>query len=263
MNSATYILAYRDGAERRANLDTLLAWLAPQTRIELIVVEQDATPTLPNELPHPRCRVVFAHNPGPFNKGWGFNIGLRLAHTAWIGFGDADLIPGEPLWNAFMQLRDADAVKPYRRLIDLDAEETRDLRSGNFDAIPQRDPGAAPNREGIGEHIVFAGGSFAIRRDAFAALGSWDERFRGWGGEDDAMTLRLRRSGLKCIELDAAPALHLWHPRPRENTFDQPHYADNLRLLDDYENYADAQLQRLAEVQRQLIGRVDKYRNVA
>ncbi len=54
--------------------------------------------------------------------------------------------------------------------------------------------------------------------------------------------------------------MHLWHPRPREATFDQPHYAANRRLLDDYTRYADAQLDRLAEVQMQVIGRREKYR---
>ncbi len=80
------------------------------------------------------------------------------------------------------------AVKPYRRLIDLSAEETQPILAGGFDRIPPRNETDSPNREGIGERIVFAGGSFVIRREAFVALGGWDERFRGWGGEDDALS---------------------------------------------------------------------------
>lgn len=99
-----------------------------------------------------------------------------------------------------------------------------------------------------------------MRRDAFAALGGWDERFRGWGGEDDALTHRIERSRLACTELDTAAALHLWHPRPNETTFGQPHYADNHRLVEEYPRYSDAQLQRMAEVQMQIIGQREKYR---
>ncbi len=263
MTVATYILTYRDGGvpQRRANLDAVLAWLARFTQVSVIVVEQDVAPTLPTPLPYPRCHGVFAYNPGPFNKSWGYNVGARLTQTAMLGFGDADVIVGDALWESFQLLEhNMLAVKPYRRLLDLSEEESGPVRAGDFDRIPQRSATAPPNREAIGERIVFAGGSFVIRIEAFHALGGWDERFVGWGGEDDAFSYRIERARLRCTELDVAPAMHLWHPRPREMTFEQPCYAANARLVADYARYADAQLQRLAEVQLQLNGNIDKYR---
>ena len=263
MTVATYILTYRDGGlpQRRANLDAVLAWLARFTHISVIVVEQDVAPTLPAPLPYPRCHGVFAYNPGPFNKSWGYNVGARLAQSAMLGFGDADVIVGAALWDAFQLLEHHMlAVKPYRRLLDLSEEESRPVLAGDFERIPQRDAASPPNREAIGERIVFAGGSFVIRLEAFNAPGGWDERFVGWGGEDDAFSYRIERARLRCTELDEAPAMHLWHPRPREITFDQPNYAANARLVADYARYADAQLQRLVEVQLQLNGNIDKYR---
>ena len=265
MSQATYILTYRADAngERRRNLDAVLGWLAGQPQVAVIVVEQDAAPTL-EAVPHPRCQVLFAYNPGAFNKGWGLNIGFRLAQSEWIGFGDGDVIVGDALWQSFQLLRQGLlAVKPYRQLIDLTEEESVPVRAGAFKRVPARPANVPQNRDPIGERLVFAGGSFVIHRQAFVALGGWDERFRGWGGEDDALSWRIERSRLSCTELDIAPALHLWHARPREATFGQPHYAANQRLLDDYRNYADAQLERLAEVQLQLAGYREKYRPMA
>jgi predicted glycosyltransferase involved in capsule biosynthesis len=100
---------------------------------------------------------------------------------------------------------------------------------------------------------------FAIRRDAFVHLGGFDERFVGWGGEDDAMTIKVERARLSCVELDREVALHLHHPRPAEATFGHAHYAANRALLDDYARYDDATLARLAEVQWQLAGHARKY----
>lgn len=262
MSQATYILTYRADREgqRRRNLEAVLAWLAGFAQIDVVVVEQDVAPT-ELALPRQRCQALFAYNPGPFNKSWGLNVGFRAAQTQWLGFGDADVIVGDALWQSFELLRQGLlAVKPYRRLIDLDEEESKPVRAGNFTRVPARDPRAAPSREGIGEHVVFAGGSFVIHRHAFAALGGWDERFLGWGGEDDALSYRIERSRIACTELDVSPAMHLWHARPREATFDQPSYAANRQLLDDYRRYADAQLDRLAEVQMQVLGRREKYR---
>jgi len=261
MSEATYVLTYRADREgqRKRNLEAVLAWLGGFAQIDVVVVEQDVAPTS-LALPHSRCQAVFAYNPGPFNKGWGFNVGFHAAKTQWLGFGDADVIVGDALWQSFQLLRQGLlAVKPYRRLIDLTEEESRTVRAGDA-RIPARDPRAAPNREGIGEHVVFAGGSFVIHRHAFVALGGWDERFRGWGGEDDAFSYRIERSRIACTELDISPAMHLWHARPRETTFEQPFYNANRQLLDDYKTYADAQLDRLAEVQMQVIGRREKYR---
>jgi len=263
MNPASYVLTYRADAHghRRRNLDAVLAWLAPQAQIDVVLIEQDTTPTLPRDLPHPRCRVAFAYNPGPFNKSWGLNIGFRLAPTPWIGFGDADIIVGDTLWPCFQLLAQGMlAAKPYRRLIDLSEDESHRVRAGDFACVPAREADAMPDREGMGERIVFAGGSIVLRRDVFTAFGGWDERFRGWGGEDDAFTHRIERSRIACTELDSAPALHLWHPRPSEATFGQPHYAANRRLVEEYAGYSDAQLQRMAEVQMQIMGYNEKYR---
>jgi GT2 family glycosyltransferase len=260
--NVSYIMTWRGGedASRRDNLFAVLAWLARHPQFEPVLVEQDAVPRLDGGLPHPGCRYAFAYNPGPFNKSWGLNVGYRISRGAWLAFADADIVLGAAL-DAAAAATDSghQVIKPYRRLVDLDAAESARVRGGEFDFVPDRD-GARPNREAIGEHIVLAGGVFLIARAAFAQLGGWDERFRGWGGEDDAMSYRIQRAHLPAIELDARPAVHLAHPRPPAATSGQPHYAANRALLESYRRLEDAQLERLSEIHAQAVGNSNKYR---
>ena len=262
MQKASYILTWRhgDGTQRRDNLFAVLEWLAHYPMFEPIVIEQDDAPRLDGTLPHPHCTKFFAYNPGPFNKSWGLNIGFRLSKLPSLVFADADLILGDALPEALEHLDQGHkVVKPYRRLIDLDASESARVRAGEFDWAPAREANAAPAREGVGEYVVVAGGVFLIARSAFVRLGGWDERFRGWGGEDDALSYRIKHAGIPVVELDRRPALHLHHPRPQSATTGQPPYAANRALLAEYPRLQDAQLARLAEVQMQLVGYSEKY----
>lgn len=256
---ASAIVTYRGaaGSDRAANLDAVLRWLAGTPRLEVLVVEQDAHPRLEAPLAHPGARVVFAYNPGPFNKAWGLNVGARHASGGVLLFGDADVVvPGGLEAAALHCASRMQVAKPYRRLVDLSPAQTRDLRAGR---APAPDPAAGPGREAGGERLALCGGWFAMRRDAFVAVGGFDERFVGWGGEDDAMTSKVELARLATCELDPGPALHLWHPRSRETTAGHAHYASNVALLGDYARYDEATLARLFEIQRQLGGRRDKY----
>jgi hypothetical protein len=266
MQIASYLITYRESADpaRRANLDAVLGWLSRYPAFEVIVVEQDAAPRLEGPLPHPRVRVVFAYNPGPFNKSWGLNVAFRHSQLPVLAFGDADVLAGRALGDCLQYLSGTyQAIKPYRRLVELTPEESQRVRGGDYDFVPQRPADAPGSREDRGERLCYAGGLFLIQRHVHAAMGGWDERFRGWGGEDDALSYRLERARVPALELDARPAVHLHHERKREDTFGQPHYEANRELLQAYRRYSDAELKRQAEVQAQFNGVRDKYRPAA
>jgi hypothetical protein len=262
MNGVSYLITYRESgsADRRENLLAVLRWLALWPDVQAIVVEQDTVARLDPGLPAAGTARL-AYNPGPFNKSWGLNLAARVARNPVLVVGDADVLAPSTLGEAVLRCQQGvAAVKPYRDIVDLSPEETARVRGGDWNLVPARPAGAPPSREGKQEYVVFAGGLFVIQRDAYWRLGGFDERFRGWGGEDDAMTVKLQRARLAMGEIDARPALHLCHPRSEETTFGQPHYEANVRLLADYQDYSDAEFARLCEVQRQMMGNLHKYR---
>jgi glycosyltransferase involved in cell wall biosynthesis len=58
-----------------------------------------------------------------------------------------------------------------------------------------------------------AGGDFGVWRSDFEAVNGFDERFIGWGQEDDDLGLRLRAAGVRLESiLDLTQTLHVWHP---------------------------------------------------
>jgi hypothetical protein len=262
MEDAAYILTYRENGdgERRENLLAVLRWLERRPLLEVIVFEQDSVPRAGLSSASVNRRMLFGYNPGPFNKSWGFNVAARQTARPILVFADADVVVDSSLDRAIELCRNAvDAAKPYRRIVDLTADESRRVRGGDWEFVPQRPPDTPPNREARQEFVVFAGGIFVIGREPYLRLGGFDERFRGWGGEDDAMTIKLRRAGMRLAECGERPALHLSHPRGPESTQGQPNYSSNRQLLADYEAYRDDELTRLCEVQRQVIGNPHKY----
>ena len=269
---ACYILTYRaergqphsPASHRLNNLLTVLAWLRRLPELAVILVEQDSTPTLNSALLAPQLQGVnyqFVYNPGAFNKSWGLNVGARASTTAVVGFGDADVICGDVVESVKACMERVIAVNCHRRVIDLSESQSAEVRAGNFDYLPNVTE--ANGRDTQHEHVVFCGGNFFIRAQALMELGMWDERFLGWGGEDDAMSLKLQRARVSAMEFDSRPAVHLHHERAAPVVGGAPphvDYANNVRLVQRYRDYADDELLRLYEVGRQIHGNPNKYR---
>ena len=225
--------------------------------IEIILVEQDSKPcALPNL--GDAVKRLFVHNPGSFNKSWGFNIAVRQSNRALMVLMDADaLIELSALAQAIKLTRTRTfATNPFDAWQDLTLPETEDvLTQASVDFKATR--GSTQRRER--EQLNFCGGAFVIRREFYLQLGGFDERFLGWGGEDDHMEIKLKRSGQPVGKVQGSTGLHLWHPQSQATTFDQPHYASNLKLVQELAACDPAQFKFLCELQRQLAGHPRKY----
>jgi glycosyltransferase involved in cell wall biosynthesis len=70
------------------------------------------------------------------------------------------------------------------------------------------------------------GGLLAIHTDDYIRVNGFDEKFIGWGNEDDDMGRRLHQSNIvgRNAFVDEYP-IHLWHP---------PHHVDGERVNKDY-----------------------------
>jgi predicted glycosyltransferase involved in capsule biosynthesis len=262
---ASYLLTYRadDAGFRRRNLETILVWLstlACREALEVIVVEQSPVPTLPRDGldSFANVRVLHAFNAGPFNKSWGLNLASRVANASWFFLADADLMIATDIEETLDVLaRGVDVVKPYHRVIDLTQAQTDALDDGTL-PLDLIESDAPADRRAIGEHLVLGGGVIAMQARTFTRIGGFDERFIGWGGDDDAITLKIQRVRPSVVALQGA-ALHLYHPRDQAALMGHAHYTQNVALLDEYRQLPDAPLMRMLEIQKQMAANWKKY----
>lgn len=250
--SFSYVIPVRvDAPHARRNLDLVLKWLSGVRPLHIIVVEHAPVRNLvPSNLP-PGVTCRFIHDDGPFNKGRAMNAGFRLSDGEVVAFGDADMVmPPELLDRARLACAHGmDAVNPYHRLVDLSEQETRDLDTASLPP-PSMCSIAGEDRTGYREVPCFAGGVFVVRGDFYQAIGGMDESFRGWGGEDNAMSTKIERMTRRCAVAKEGTAFHLWHPRRRPPP-DDATYRENLRRAVEYLSMSDATLAALCRRQRE------------
>ncbi len=244
---------------RRRNLAHVLEWYQQMRDWELVVVEQDDSPK-PDSSDWPYAiKRLYVVNAGPFNKGWGFNVGVRAARGEVLFFCDADLLLAPSALTTANNLcrRRALAVKPFDRLIDLNRPDTEAILTGA--APPDFDRNDASKLRGDHEELCFCGGAFFIRRNFYHTIGGFDERYLGWGGEDDAMTLKIQRMTSELAALEGRAAVHLWHERAALTTLGNPHRPNNLQMLKRLASATDNELRFQCDLQRQIMGHPGKY----
>lgn len=122
--------------------------------------------------------------------------------------------------------RDGYAVpaKAVRRL-------TPDATAGVLDGDPAAD--LDPRLPTESRHQLLAGGGIVvIRKDVWDAVGGFDPRFVGWGGEDYALGCALYSATRQFPQYGAGLLWHLWHPpqtRDQRLTPDNEHLANRYR----------------------------------
>lgn len=209
----SFIVGHR-GTERLPQLLLVLKSIAAQHggRTECIVVEQDVSARIRDRLPG---WVRYVHDligdpKTPFSRSRAFNAGAALARGRVLVLHDNDLlVPDRYAASAWKLVEKGYEVVNLKRFIFYRSEE-----------VPAGQSPLAGNVESVLENAT-GGGSLAVAREAFEALGRMDESFVGWGGEDvefwqRARTRRVWNSGF-------LPLIHLWHPAqpgktPEKNT---------------------------------------------
>ena len=224
--AAHVIIPFRDNGDgsRLRNLIGCLHALRdqefPSGAVSVTVVESDVMPRWRAEIGNLADRYVFAYKDGEFNKSWVMNVGLREGGA-----------PGEPGAAPLTCVLDADilvdrlflarnverlagdgrqAHLPFRWSLSLDQAATST-------ALRARVTGRTPDVDkSLLRGLLLRdppGGCLWARTEALYKVGGWDERFEGWGGEDDDMLARL--SAAVPVDRFDDPLLHLSHPRPR------------------------------------------------
>ena len=179
------------------------------------------------------------------------NAGARLTASDYLLFLDGDcLLPRDHVAAYLNRRRPGQALLGYcARLpeatsaaLQADTIATTDLSA--LAPSPERQLLARRFRKAWWHNALrhpskprLAGGNCGIWRSDFERVNGCDERFVGWGQEDDDLGLRLRATGVHLESiLDHTWSLHVWHPvdtsaTPRwQNGVNVPYFLRRGRL---------------------------------
>lgn len=172
---------------------------------------------------------------GGFNRSASRNAAVAIADTRYLVIADADTIcPPSALVQAFdyidAQLPYASWVLPYgnKNYYNLTKECTDNILNNG---VKQQLP---PEDLLIYDHKLQSwAGILCMTKSAFDAVEGYDERFIGWGYEDNSFRLCMDTLWSPHARIDSY-CVHLWHDAPEEKRFNQPDIQHNKRLYDKY-----------------------------
>lgn len=214
----SFVIGHR-GHERVPQLLATLGTLAAQQGVgcECVVVEQSVKPEVRERLP---AWVRYVHTPLPvvdlpYCRSWALNVGARIATGRLVVFHDNDMLVPERYALELWQRHRAgfEVVNLKRFIFYLSQAHSQEIQAARRVTTSRAPEATVQNLE--------AGGSIAVDRDAFLALGGYDEAFVGWGGEDNEFYERAVTR--KTWPFAYLPIVHLWHaPQPRKEDPSNP-----------------------------------------
>ena len=147
------------------------------------------------------------------------NAGARAAEALGarlLIFLDADCIPGPELVGRYRdaagQHPDAVLCGPVTYLPAEAALDAASLRAATAPHAARPAPAAgALQRAAPEEYPLFWSLSFATAPAVWRAVGGFDERYEGYGGEDTDFAFSLRRASIPMIWVGGADAYHQYH----------------------------------------------------
>jgi GT2 family glycosyltransferase len=203
----SFIIGHR-GKDRLPHLLATLRSIAAQRKAEFecIVVEQSLSEEVKARLPE---WVRYVHTPLPdpglpYCRSWAFNVGARKAKGKILVLHDNDLLaPQDYASEIAAQYKEGYEVINLKRFIFYAGESHSKRLFYAQESIMDEPP------ETIMQNAL-GGGSLAVAREAYFALGGFDESFIGWGGEDNEFWERAQT--LSVWPFGYLPFVHLWHP---------------------------------------------------
>lgn len=195
------------------------------------------------DLPYPL--IVGHHDDGPFNRSAAINTAARSA-----GDWDVAIIADSDTWVPVSQLTDAvrqagtggQLVSALTAVAELDARCTAEILSGCVDFL---NIGLERVRSG---ELDTQSSMLAVPRKLWDRIGGFDEKFAGWGGEDNAFW---RAAAILGGPPHRVPgyAYHLWHQPAIKSTDrrNDPAYRDNLTRWNRYRIAKNERMLRAAQ----------------
>lgn len=232
----SFLIGHR-GMARLPHLLMTLRSIAAQRgpAVECIVIEQDGVSQL---RPHLPAWVRLVHTPPPaadmpYCRAWTFNLGAQHARAEVLVLHDNDMpVPADyAAWILARIAQGYEVVNPKRFVFYLGEAHTQAVFARGADWLEEAPEAIVQNLEG--------GGSVAITRQAFEAIGGLDESFIGWGGEDNEFWERAQTR--RVWPWAGLPLVHLWHaaqPGKRDATYHTAQHYQALARIDPRERIA-------------------------
>lgn len=221
----SYVICHRASSECRAsNLEALVSYLRFYygSYVEIIVVEQDSTKSNILDID----KHLLLEDDGLFRRATTLNMGVYAASNEVVFVADNDVILSKMSIDACISncLDGYDISKPYSKIYDVPSEPSECFKK------TLRVSSLLSESSTLRDSTCIAGGGFATNRSAFLKMKGYDERFVGWGGEDDLLSIKIDKL-CKSIVVDGV-AYHLYHERSENNGM--PHhreYDNNVNIL--------------------------------
>jgi predicted glycosyltransferase involved in capsule biosynthesis len=238
----SFIISYKHNNERLHNLRRVLDWVNGFDKVEIILVEQDKCSKISHL--YLKCKHIFTKSELPFNKSWGYNVGLNHSNTNVIVFGDSDIImkPNEFI-TGLQSLENFEMVSPYSSVVDLNPMENI-LPFEHILKIDRFSRGDFDNQK-----INLCGGITMFRKDSILKIGGWDQRFFGWGCEDDFQTIKVKTL-LTWTELKGK-CFHFHHSKEPIN---EKLYKRSFQILEETSKLSTSDLMMIINRSRNTMG---------
>lgn len=238
--SKVIVLCFRiDCQERLRNLLACIYSIRSQDigreNIFIVAVNQDKEDYYKSKLEKYVDAYVFAENKGIYNYSWARNIGANIVKDAeYYIFWDIDILAPKDLVrriDSVFQTEEVQSIVPYESAYNVDDVST----SYFISEIPDYDkPNCFEYIHAQIMHEVY-GMMIATRAKEFYDIGGQDERYEGWGDEDNDFYQRLYIHG-KVRRLNCY-IFHLDHPRPVMRINGE---KINMRLIGDLKERDDS-----------------------
>jgi glycosyltransferase involved in cell wall biosynthesis len=213
-------------------LDSIARQEGVDGRFELIVSDDgstDETPRIVESFARSAAfRVAFTTLPHDgFQLARNRNEGAKLARGRTLLFLDGDcVLPRDHVAAHLERRRTGRALLGFCARLAESESRSIDAADLTASAVRRLVPSAeraslrARHRKMLWYSLIrhptkprLAGGNFSVWRDDYERVNGFDERFRGWGQEDDDLGLRLVAAGVRLESvLDRTYTLHVWHP---------------------------------------------------
>ncbi len=178
----------------------------------------------------PNANIILATEGNElYSKSVAINRAARKSTTRYLAIIDGDILcPREQILAGLILLNQFSLVIPYTDVIDLSRQASQKLYS---DSLELKTAATKFGKKRNSKKTMPVGGINLIKKSCFMKVKGFDERYIGWGGEDDAFVASCNTLCGPSKRI-TGPIYHLWHPTPRHNG--NPNYNNNYRYTVEY-----------------------------